>query len=82
MTTYLQDFAHGLIARHGSRTAGMILHAFTNLGNIVPGGSQDEQLAHVEGELRADDRFSLDETNPGRGGAWVDHKKTSKSDAA
>lgn len=75
MPSHLQDFAHELVARHGPRTSGMILHAFTNVGNYVPGISPDEQLAAVEAELKVDDRFAFDAENPGRGGGWFSHKE-------
>ncbi|MGO7089480.1 hypothetical protein AB9E14_23680 [Rhizobium leguminosarum] len=75
MPSHLQDFAHDMVAGHGPRTAGMIWHAFTNVGNIVAGASQAEQIATVEAELRKDDRLGYDETNPGRGGGWFSHKE-------
>ncbi|MBB3743898.1 hypothetical protein FHX10_003397 [Rhizobium sp. BK591] len=75
MPSHLQDFAHDLVARHGPRTAGMILQAFTNVGNLVPGASVPEQIAAVEAELKADDRLSYDDSNPGRGGGWFSHKE-------
>lgn len=75
MRSHLQDFAHDLLAKHGPRTAGMVLHGFTNLGNVVPGATQADQMAFVETELRADDRLDFDEQNPGRGGGWFSHKE-------
>lgn len=81
MPSHLQDFAHDLVARHGPRTAGMIWHAFTNIGNYVPGASQDDQIGAVEAELKADSRLGYDDTNPGRGGAWFSHKEN-HSDAS
>lgn len=75
MRSHLQDFAHGLLAKHGPRTAGMILHGFTNLGNVVPGATPAEQLAFVETELNADDRIAEPGENPGRGGGWYSHKE-------
>ncbi len=40
MPSHLQDFAHELVARHGSRTLGMILHGFTNMGYQNPRGNR------------------------------------------
>lgn len=68
--SHLQDFTYELITKHGPRTTGMIWHAFTNIGNFVPGSSPDEQMDAVHADLLGDDRLEVVQDNPGRGGDW------------
>lgn len=56
-TSYLQDFAHDLVCKHGCQTAAMVLGAFTNIGNKVPGEHHAEQLGFVASEMDQDHRL-------------------------
>ncbi|KEA07128.1 hypothetical protein [Rhizobium rhizogenes] len=75
MPSHLQDFAHELVARHGSRTLGMILHGFTNMGYQIPGATVDEQYEALAKAIEADPRLVVVGDNPGRGGDWIGLKK-------
>lgn len=71
MPSHLQDFAHELIARHGPRTLGMILHGFTNMGYLIAGATVAEQYETLAKEIEADPRLVVVDNNPGRGGDWI-----------
>jgi len=71
MPSHLQDFAHELIARHGPRTLGMILHGFTNMGYLIAGATIDEQYDTLAKEIGSDPRLIVVGDNPGRGGDWI-----------
>lgn len=66
--SHLQDFAHHLIERHGPRTTGEIVHAFTNVGNHLAGphSTPEEKAFIVRDELSADARLAFNE----EGGVW------------
>ena len=80
MRSHLQEYAHDLVARHGPRTAAQIRHAFTNVGNYLPGAGPDEQMAFVVEQLKADDRLSFDGDNPGLSGGMFSHKENHHDD--
>lgn len=56
---HLNDFAHHLISTRGPLTPGMVHAVFTQLGNSVPGATIEDQHAHVENTLKADQRLEL-----------------------
>lgn len=58
--SHASQFAVELIGKHEARTTGMIFHAFSNVGNQLPGVGPEGQKESLREMLRADDRLRYD----------------------